>query len=130
MDVLDWETLLIPELPASTVNRAVSRVQWVLANAEFGPAGSQWTREAVLHTLALGRLRQGRLAEAEELCEPILAQPGLPAAARATVLATIALARHGAGLPHETVLAEARFLDPDADLVAEATGARQPQGVA
>lgn len=82
----------------------------------------------MLHTLALGKLRQGRLAEAEELCRPILAVPELAAASRATVLATIVLARRAAGLPYGGELAEARFLDPDADLVAEATETSQFQG--
>ena len=117
---LDWEVLLVPGLPANVVDRAVARVQWVLRTAEFDSAPKPWSREAVLHTLALGKLRQGRLAEAEGLCLPILATTGLDAASRATVLATIVLARRGAGLPYEAELAEARSLAPDADLVAEA----------
>ena len=126
--MLDWEVLMVPGLPANVVDRAVNRVQWVLRTAEFDPARGPWNREDVLHTLALGKLRQGRFAEAEELCRPILAVPDLPAVSRATALATVALARGAAGLPYEAVLAEARFLDPDADLVAEATGPRQFQG--
>lgn len=120
--MLDWEVLLVPGLPADVVDRAVSRVQWALRTAEFEHIPEPWAREAVQHTLALGQLRQGRVAEAEELCRPILARPELPAANRATVLATVVLARRAAGLPYEAELAEARSLDPGADLVAEAAG--------
>jgi hypothetical protein len=126
--MLDWEVLLVPGLPASAVDQAAGRVEWVLGNDKFQPPSTLWNREAVLHTLALGRLRQGRFAEAEELCRPALARPDLPASSRATVLATLVLARRAAGLPYERELAEARFLDRGADLVAEATGARQFQG--
>jgi hypothetical protein len=139
--MLDWEVLLVPELPAAEVDRAVGRVMGVLRNVEFESA-KPWRREDVLHTLALGRLRQRRFAEVEDLCQPALAVPELPASSRATVLATVALARRAAGLPCDQELAEARFLDPDADLVAEAmeqpsseapdrgaTGTRQAQGV-
>lgn len=126
---LDWEVLLVPGLPAEAVNRAVGRVEGTLRNAEFEPAPKPWNRAAVLHTLALGRLRQGRLAEAEAFSRAALAVPGLDPRSRATVLATIALAGRAAGLSYEGELAEARFLDPDADLVAEASGARQVQGV-
>ncbi len=128
--MLDWEVLLVPGLSAEVTDRAVRRVEWVLRNAEFEPADKAWTREAIVHTLALGKLRQGRLAEAEELCRPILAVPELAAASRATVLATIVLARRAAGLPYEGELAEARFLDPDADLVAEATKPASPKAPA
>ena len=124
---LDRQVLLVPGLPAKAVNLAVTRVEWVLRTAEFKPAGQPWSREVALHTLALGRLRQGRLAEAEELCRPILALPRPGPRSRATALATVALARRAAGLPYQAELAEARFLDPDADLVAEACGTRQVQ---
>jgi hypothetical protein len=126
---LDRQVLMVPGLPARAVNVAVARVEWVLRSAEFKPAGQPWSREVVLHTLALGRLRQGRFAEAEELCQPILALPRLGPRSRATVLATVALARRAAGLPYQRELAEARFLDHDADLVAEALGTRQVQRV-
>jgi hypothetical protein len=139
---LDRQVLTVPGLPAKAVNLAVARVEYVLRTAEFKPAGQPWSREVALHTLALGRLRQGRFAEAEELCRPVLALPRPGPGTRATALATVALARRTAGLPYETELAEARFLAPDADLVAEAmepasakvpgpgpAGARQAQGV-
>jgi Peptidase family M50 len=127
--MLDWEVLMVPGLPANALDRAVNRVQWVLRTAEFEPRAKLWSREAVLHTLALGKLRQGHFAEAEELCQPILALPDLGAGSRATVLATVVLARRALGLPYGEELTEARSLGPGADLVAEATepaGAKAP----
>ena len=117
---LDRQVLLVPGLPATAVNLAVARVESTLRTAEFKPAGQPWSREVALHTLALGRLRQGKFAEAEELCQPVLALPRPGAGTRATALATVALARRAAGLPYEAELAEARSLAPDADLVGEA----------
>jgi hypothetical protein len=127
MHMLDWEVLLVPGLPAAAVDQAVARVEWVLRSAEFEPGAKQWSREAVLHTLALGRLRQGRFAEVGELCRLVLAVPDLPAGSRATVVATVALARLAAGLPYQRALDEARSLDPHADLVAEAERTCKPR---
>lgn len=118
--MLAWEVLLVPGLPREAIGRAVSQAEWVLSTADFKPGDHAWYREAVLHTLALGRLRQGRYAEAEELCQPILALKNLLPANRATVLATMALARKALGQPHERLLAEAVALAPTADLVPEA----------
>jgi Peptidase M50B-like len=120
--MLAWEVLLVPGLPREAIGRAVSQAEWVLSSADFKPGDPARYREAVLHTLALGRLRQGRYDEAEELCQPILALKNLVPANRATVLATIALARKALGLPHEQLLAEAVALAPAADLVPEAIG--------
>ena len=125
--MLAWEVLFVPGLPREAIGRAVSQVEWVLSNADFKPGDPAWYREAVLHTLALGRLRQGRYAEAEELCQPILALKNLVPADRATVLATIALARKALGQPYERLLAEAVALAPAADLVPEAAAAAQFQ---
>jgi hypothetical protein len=125
--MLAWEVLLVPGLPPEAVDRAVSRVRWVLGNADFKPGEPGWYREAVQHTLALGRLRQGRYAEAEQLCRPILTLRNLPGDSRATVLATIALARQAQGQPHEQFLAEAITLARTADLVPEAAAATQFQ---
>ena len=58
----------------------------------------------------------------EDLCQVALAGPEPSATNRATVLATIALARHALGQPYERLLDEAAALDPEADLVAEACG--------
>lgn len=124
---LAWEVLLVPGLPREAIGRAVSQAEWVLSTADFNPGDPAWYREAVLHTLALGKLRQGRYAEAEELCQPILALKNLIPANRATVLATIALARKALGQPHEHLLAEAVALAPAADLVPEAAAAAQFQ---
>jgi hypothetical protein len=72
--------------------------------------------------LALARLRQRRFAEVEPLCKPGLAgNPG--PGERATVLATIALARRALGQPYAELVAQAVALSPDADLVAEAAQA-------
>lgn len=74
---------------------------------------------AVKHTLALARLRQGRFEEVEPLCASGLAGDHGPDT-RATILATIVLARRALGQPHADLLGEAVALSPDADLVAEA----------
>lgn len=73
------------------------------------------------------KLRFGRSTEVEELCQPVLKLPGLPTENRATVLATIALARKAQGQPCEQLLAEAVALAPTADLVPEAAAAAQLQ---
>jgi hypothetical protein len=122
---LAWEVLLVPGLPAEVADRAVIRVQWVLDSEDI-KLGEKYglTREQVLHTLALGKLRQGHFAVVEELSQPALADPKVPAAyqatARATILATIALARHALGQPNAELIAEALALAPTADLVQEA----------
>jgi hypothetical protein len=120
---LSYCVALLPGIPADVLGEADRRVQWVLDNVEHEP-GSQLA--ANQHTLAVIRLRQGRLSEVEALCADGLANRQLPAENRATVLATIALARRALGRPHKALLAQAVALDPDADLVAEASG-RDPQ---
>jgi hypothetical protein len=94
-------------------------------------------------TLALLRLRQGDArgrAEAERLCVQARGLPydDVQAAAamlapgnggpdnRATVLATIDLARRMLGQPYADQLAEAIALSPDADLVTEAQRNQTP----
>jgi hypothetical protein len=124
---LAWEVLLLPGVPREVADRAVTRVSWVLDNAEFEPGNDNLYREAVQHTLALGKLRQGRFGEAEQWCAPILARQTLNSANRATVLATIALARKAQGLPYEQLAAEAVSLDPTADLVQEASASLHSQ---
>ena len=125
--MLAWEVLLVPGLPREAIGRAVSQAEWVLRTADFKPGDPAWYREAVQHTLALGKLRQGRYAEAEQLCQPILARRNLDPTSRATVLATIALARKALGQPHQQFLAEAIALAPAAALVSEAAAAIQFQ---
>ena len=124
---LTWEVLLLPDLPAEAADLAVRRVEWVLDNAEFKPGYAGWSPDAVRHTLAVGKLRQGQFAEAVQLCQPILAQGTLDSASRATVLATIALARKALDQPYEEFLTEAVALAPTADLVPEASGMSQFQ---
>lgn len=125
--MLAYEVLLVPGLARPAIGRAVSKVEWVLSTADFKPGDPSWDRAAVQHTLALGKLRQGRYPEAEALCLPLLARRNLGPADRATVLATIALARKAQGHPHEQFLAEAVALAPTADLVPEASAAAQLQ---
>jgi hypothetical protein len=57
----------------------------------------------------------------ESLCAPGLAGDYGPDT-RATILATVALARRALGQPYADLLAKAMALSPNADLVAEATG--------
>jgi hypothetical protein len=111
--------LLVPGLPPEVIDEAASRVQWIVDNYPFEAKEGPMPRPAVEHTLALARLRQGKFGEVEPLCASALATDIGPDA-RATVLATIALARRALGQPHADPLAEAVALSPDADLVAEA----------
>jgi hypothetical protein len=76
-------------------------------------------RSNVRHSLAVARLRQGRAAEVEPLCAGILGEELKPDD-RATVLATVAMARRALGQPGRAELDEALSLDPEADLVGEA----------
>ena len=106
------------------IDQAARRVQWVLANVPFDAS----TQPAAEHPMALARLRQGRFAEVEQWCPSGLATD-LRREHRATVLATIAMARRALGQPYADPLAEAVTLSPQADLVPEASGhVRAPQG--
>ena len=118
---LEWNLLLVPGLPAQTIDQAARRVHWVLANYPFDTGKGSLPRPAVEHTMALARLRQGRLAEVEPWCASSLAAR-LRRDYRATVLATVVMARRGLGQPYEALLAEAVALSPQADLVQEASG--------
>jgi len=124
---LTWEVLLLPSVPSEAADLAVRRMEWVLDNAEFTPGYAGWSRESVQHTLALGQLRRGQFAAAEQLCQPLSAHDDLDTASRATLLATLALARKAQGQPHEELLREAVALAPAADLVNEASGQTQLQ---
>ena len=107
-----WNMLLVPGLPDETVHRLAQDVEWLLDQAETPPTGMR-------HTLAVARLRQGRLDDVEPLCAeelPGLEDPGM----RATVLATVAMARGRLGGDADTPLREAQRLDVSAPLVAEA----------
>lgn len=121
-----WEALIVPGLPAEAVDIAADRVLWLLDH--YGPDTFEpetgLPRGAVEHTLALARLRQGRFAEVEPLCAGVLDTPD--PGNRATVLATIVMARRALGQPYGDLLTRARVLAPAADLVAEA-GALRPR---
>jgi hypothetical protein len=115
---LSYSAALLPGVPADVLSEADRRVQWVLDNVgQESPCLA-----AHQHTLAVIRMRQGRLGEVEALCASTLADRRVSPPDRATTLATVALARKALGKPHESLLAEAVALDPDADLIAEATG--------
>lgn len=119
---VEYQLLLMPALPPETADEQAARVEWILDSYPFKPAGEHMPRPAVQHTLALARLRQRRFAEVEALCRPALAGRYGPDE-RATVLATIALARRGLGRPYTDLVAQAAALSPGADLVAEAAQA-------
>jgi peptidase M50-like protein len=117
---LEWNLLLVPGLSAQTIDQAARRVHWVLANYPFDTDKDSLPRPAAEHTMALARLRQGRFAEVEQWCASGLATD-LHRKDRATVLATIAMARRGLGQPYEALLAQAVALSWQADLVQEAS---------
>jgi hypothetical protein len=122
VNYLEWLVATTPGLPLADANLAGRRLPWVLKHL---PADQ---RAAALHTLAVLRLRQGLPAEVEPLCATALAgdlEPGQ----RATVLATIAMARHATGSSGREALDEALVLDPGAELVGEALAwLSNPQG--
>ena len=74
----------------------------------------------VWHSLALARLRQRRPQDVQRLCADALAAD-MTLNDRATVLATVAMAKHALLLSGRQQLDEALALDPDAELVSEAT---------
>lgn len=121
---IECNLLLVPNVPREHVDEAASRVRWILDNYVFGEGRTPMPRPAVQHTLALARLRQGRFEEVEPLCAPGLAADYGPDT-RATILATIAMARRALGRQHEDLLGEAVALSPNADLVAEAAPSQE-----
>lgn len=123
LECVAYNVLLEPGLPPGALGEAASRVEWIAASYPHAQHDDPEARAALEHTLALARLRQGRFAEVEPLCAPALAID-VGADNRATVLATIALARRALGQPHASLVAEAVALAPDADLVAEAQQAQ------
>jgi hypothetical protein len=125
---VEYNLLVVPGLSAAVTDEAASRVEWLLGHYPFAGEGASMPRPAVEHTLALARLRQGRFAEVEQLCAAGLAEDYGPDA-RATVLATVALARRALGRPHADLVAEAVALSAHADLVAEAAEDSRLAGV-
>ncbi len=116
---VEYHVLLVPDLPLDVLDEAAHRVQWAAAKHLLKELKDPVDRAGLKHSVALARLRQGRFAEVEEWCAPALAVDVGPDN-RATVLATVVLARRALGQPHADLLAEALALSPDADLVTEA----------
>jgi Peptidase family M50 len=113
INALEWVILTLPGIDRPTADLAARRLEWAA-----GQAGPE-SRPMIEHSLALARIRQGRLTEVEALCANALAAE-LPAGSRATVLATVAMARHLLGQDGQQPMAEALTLDPAAELVGEA----------
>ena len=111
---LVWYVLTVPRLPGQVIELATRRAEWVIEQGD-----AQLPRGAVLHTLALARLREGKAVEVEGLCAEGLATHPEPQH-RATILATIALARHALRQDARTPLLAALELDAKAELVDEA----------
>jgi hypothetical protein len=109
---VELNVVILPELSDDATLLAERRLSALTRQQDLGPA-------VPVACVALARLRQGRFAEVEEWCGPALAVDVGPDN-RATVLATVVLARRALGQPHADLLAEAVALAPDADLVAEA----------
>jgi hypothetical protein len=109
---LERNVIVLPGLPADVIEQAAVRIERLVDRGDPEQA-------AVLHSLAVARLRQGRFAEVEPLCAEAL-ESDLTPEERATVLATVALARRALGHSYAEPLAQAVALAPDADLVAEA----------
>jgi hypothetical protein len=116
---VEYHLLCVPGLPPAVIDEAAVRARWLMDNYPFKAKEDSQLRSAMEHTLALARLRQGKFGEVEPLCEPGLAADVGPDN-RATLLATLVIARRALGQPHADLLAEAVALSPDADLVAEA----------
>jgi hypothetical protein len=113
MHAVEYNVLLLPGIPAEDIDIAAERVQFV---RDHHPSRDAHHLAAIEHSLALASLRQGRHKEVRPLCRAGL-DGSLPADNRATVLATIALARRALGKSYRGLLTEAVFLAPDADLV-------------
>ena len=127
---LAYEVALLPGLPPHVVNMSVDRLQQVIDAYDSAAVPSDHVaRAAVLHSMAVARLRQGNFGVVEQLCQLGLASREVSPRDRATVLATVALARRALGQPYETLLAEAADLDPEADLLAEASERSAAAGI-
>jgi hypothetical protein len=109
---LEWRVLLIPGLSVPAADLAAARLEWAVKHSRRDAL------PAVKHSLAVARLRQHRFADVEPLCTAALADKS--AEARATFLATVAMARQALGEDSARPLQEALRLDPAAELVEEA----------
>jgi len=99
---------------------AAGRIEWVIDHLDEEHPDRRTPLHKARRTLALARLRQRRPEEVQRLCSDALAAK-LDADDRATVLATVAMARHALLLSGREQLDEALALDPNATLVGEAT---------
>jgi Zn-dependent protease len=118
---LSWKVVAKPDVPARLVDLAGTRVEWALGHVSKRDKQARPRPRDVQHTLAVVRLRQGRPDDVRKLCSDALAAD-LDRDDRASVLATVAMAKHQLGFPASArqVLSEALALDPGAELVPEA----------
>jgi hypothetical protein len=117
---LEWAVVTVPGLSRPAADLAARRITWALSHLRNSADHDGAHVLAAEHSLAVARLRQRRFAEVEPLCAAALAAATLPADQRATVLATVAMARHALGQDFRAPLDQALALDPDAELVGEA----------
>jgi hypothetical protein len=117
--VLSWKLLASGDVPAAAADLAASRLEWVIGHLDKEHPDKRTPLRNVRHSLALARLRQRRPQDVQRLCADALAADMAPDD-RATVLATVAMARHALLLSGRQYLDEALALDPDAELVSEA----------
>jgi len=118
---LSWKVIAKPDVPAGLADLAGTRVEWVLRHVDKRGGKARPRARNVRHTLAVVRLRQGQPADVRRLCADALAAD-LDRDDRASVLATVAMARHELYLlaSARQALDEALALDPSAELVPEA----------
>jgi hypothetical protein len=118
---LSWKVVAKPDVSARLADLAAARVEWVLGYVKKRDDEVRPRPRDVQHTLAVIRLRQGQPADVRRLCADALAAD-LDPDDRATVLATVAMAKHQLYLlaSARQALDEALALDPSADLVPEA----------
>jgi hypothetical protein len=116
---LSWKLVSTAGLATELADLAASRIEWVLGQLDRDKENPVVKPYNARHTLAVARLRQGRPADVRRLCADALAADLTPAD-RATVLATVAMARDALLLSGHQAVDEALALDPDADLVGEA----------
>jgi Zn-dependent protease len=121
---LSWKVVAKPDVPARLADIAETRVEWVLGHVDKGGEHVRPRPRDVRHTLAVVMLRQGKPADVRRLCVDALAAD-LDRDDRATVLATVAMAKHQLYLfaSARQALDEALALDASAELVPEAVGA-------
>jgi hypothetical protein len=119
---LSWKVVTKPDVPGWLADLAGTRVEWVLGHVDKRGDDVRPRPRDVRHTLAVVRLRQGQPAEVARLCADALAAADLDRDDRATVLATVAMAKHQRCWPASAsqALDEALALDPNAALVPEA----------